>query len=148
MMRIGLSGWALALVGCPAGEIVDRPLPELFSDCDGSTGDPIAIEGLDGATEPFVEMSGDTLRVAVGHGGGCEAHEYVLCWPTQDVSASDPPVVALSLFHDANGDMCEAYLSEVLEFDLSPLRTEHGLSGAHTVEVQATSTTASVDHTF
>jgi len=105
------------------GETTYTQNPPPFSDClieDGdaivpSTGDSYDIE--DGA-----QIKGDTLHVTVGYGGGCEAHEFSICWPDASFLESDPVQANLTLFHNANGDSCEAYLSEEIELDLTPLR--------------------------
>lgn len=89
--------------------------PEEFSACEGSDGDEISVDGA--------SVDGDTLTVAVGHGGGCETHTYSICWPDQSFMESDPVQVNLEIFHDAHGDGCEAYLTSELQFDLTPLKT-------------------------
>jgi len=68
----------------------------------------------------FAAIAGDELILEVGHGGGCEQHDYGVCY-SQLWLESDPVQIGLSLLHDAHGDMCEAYLTEVLHFDLRPL---------------------------
>lgn len=90
-------------------------LPEEFSDCSAADGDEISVDGA--------SISGDTLSVDVGHGGGCETHEYSICWPDQTFMESEPVQVNLEIYHDANGDMCDAYFTSTLTFDLTPLKT-------------------------
>ena len=95
--------------GAGSGDTV----PEAFSDCHASDGD---------ATElGEAAISGDTLTIGASYGGGCEAHDFQVCWD-QSFMESEPVQVRLEVWHDANGDSCEAYLSETLQFDLAPLK--------------------------
>lgn len=115
--------------------------PELLSDCSASDGDPIDVTGA--------SISGDTLSVDVGHGGGCEEHTYSLCWPDQLFMESMPVQVNLEVFHDAHGDGCEAYLTSTLDFDLTPLKTAYEdayqeSGGTITIHVDG----QTVDYTF
>lgn len=87
--------------------------PEDLGDCRSGDGDPTTIEDA--------RIEDQTLLLDVAYGGGCEAHEFVLCWPDQSFMESEPVQVQLELYHDANGDSCEAWLSETLELDLAPL---------------------------
>ena len=68
-----------------------------------------------------ISIAGDVLMVGVSYSGGCETHEWQICWDgtTQDIS---PPEVSLQLGHNSNGDSCEAIRTETLEFDISPLQ--------------------------
>lgn len=66
-------------------------------------------------------LSGDVLTVDLGYSGGCEIHDFQLCWDAV-FAESDPVQVWLTLVHDANGDACEAYITESRQFDLNPLK--------------------------
>jgi hypothetical protein len=66
------------------------------------------------------EKHGDTLTLQVGHSEGCERHDYMLCWHGGLEQLLLAPI-SLELIHDSHGDTCEAYLTETLSFDLSPL---------------------------
>lgn len=67
----------------------------------------------------------DWLYMRVSYSGGCRNHELNL-WKLPP-NALTPPPVELALSHDANGDMCEAYITRWLTFSLVPLR-ENGKS--------------------
>ena len=69
-----------------------------------------------------VEIMGDCLCVNVSYGGGCEDHEFSMgvVWPECGTPPVPPP--ALYLCHNANNDMCEAYITETVCFDLSLLK--------------------------
>lgn len=56
------------------------------------------------------------IYVEVGYSGGCAEHEFTLSIPTQIITLGGP--ITLHLAHNANGDMCEAYITENLVFDL------------------------------
>ena len=71
---------------------------------------------------------GDTLRVTVSYGGGCADHAFTLVL-ADAFQMMDPPRLPATLAHQANGDPCEAWLTETLEFDLTPLKELHGGTG-------------------
>jgi hypothetical protein len=66
-------------------------------------------------------LNKDMLKLFVQYSGGCEDHEFLLIGPTGFLE-SKPVQINLLLSHNANNDRCEAYLSEELEFDLTPLK--------------------------
>ena len=117
--------WALALAACGADNDEDGDdtgadtgaaggaVPDAFSDCRASDGDSTELASA--------AISGDTLTIDASYGGGCEAHDFQICWD-QSFAESEPVQVWLEVWHDAHGDGCEAYLSETLSFDLSPLK--------------------------
>ena len=65
-------------------------------------------------------VDNDNLMMKVSYGGGCRNHDFNL-WKLPP-NALVPPPVELALSHNANGDMCEAYLTRWLAFSLVPLR--------------------------
>jgi hypothetical protein len=100
----------------------------------GPTGIPITLcpeeLPLDDISVMRSEIEGDRLTVTVQYGGGCEQHDVALCYEPA-FGESDPPSVITHFLHDANGDTCEALISETLVFDLSPL-SAHGEPLLHT----------------
>ena len=70
----------------------------------------------------------DWLFMRVSYSGGCRDHELNL-WKLPP-NALNPPPVELALSHDANGDMCEAYITRWLVFSLVPIREK----GKHEVK--------------
>lgn len=65
-------------------------------------------------------VDGDFLYLHVNYGGGCEDHNFTLYrLPTNPRQMEE---VELMLSHDANDDMCEAWLSKWLIYSLKPLR--------------------------
>jgi hypothetical protein len=88
--------------------------------------DPDSTAGL-GADEYALDAAaimGDTLVVTVSYGGGCEDHFFAL-----DASAafaeSSPVQLVVALAHHANGDVCEAWLTQDYLFDLTLLKTRY-----------------------
>ena len=69
-------------------------------------------------------IAADTLTAKVSYGGGCKDHEFVLT-AGEEFLESDPVQLLLTLTHDANGDACEAWLTEDLRFDLTGIRERY-----------------------
>ena len=70
-------------------------------------------------------IAGDSLDVTVAYGGGCETHDFTL-HVSDAFMPMDPVRVRVKLVHGANGDPCEAWLTEKLSFDLTPIREAYG----------------------
>ena len=62
------------------------------------------------------ELSGNVLTCNVSYGGGCEGHEFELALTHLHVPTR---IIDLRLGHNANGDSCEALLSEKRQFSLA-----------------------------
>lgn len=114
MARSSRPVWRALIAGAALLAACDRPLPEPFSTCSTADGDPFEVDG--------VSITGDVLTVDVGYGGGCEDHDFVVCWPEPAFMESDPVQARLELYHDAHDDTCDAFLTEARTFDLTPLR--------------------------
>ncbi len=69
-------------------------------------------------------IAGDTLSLDLSYAGGCARHEFTLV-ASELFRESDPVQLPLTLAHDANGDSCEAWLTQDYEFDLSLLRDRY-----------------------
>ena len=65
-------------------------------------------------------IDGAELEAQVSYGGGCEVHDFHACWNgTFDESI---PVQALIILQDYGPpDPCDAFITETVTFDLSPL---------------------------
>ena len=87
-------------------------------------GDTLMLCGEDApADEVWISsasIDGDTLTIDVGFGGGCEAHQLQLCWDGS-IAESYPMQAWVWISHNANGDSCEAALSEVMTVDISSI---------------------------
>ena len=77
--------------------------------------------GTDAHTINGVRLQGDTLTINVSYSGGCETHEVTLVAAEQFLE-SLPVQLRVSLAHNANGDTCEAWITEDYDFDLTPIR--------------------------
>lgn len=75
--------------------------------------DPIRIEEA--------ALAGDTLTLSVRYGGGCREHTFALVGDGAWME-SYPVQTSALLAHDADGDLCRAYIARELRFDLTPLR--------------------------
>jgi hypothetical protein len=79
----------------------------------------------------LVELSveGNYLKIDIRYGGGCQEHDFYLCW-SGSLAITNPLQANLTLIHDSNGDMCEAYILGHLVFDITPLKVpftaDHG----------------------
>ncbi len=69
-----------------------------------------------------VTIDKDTLQINVSYGGGCEKHEMTLI-VSDSFLESFPVQLHVSLAHNANGDTCEAWLTEDYNFDMTPIKT-------------------------
>lgn len=111
--------WACTEIACEAPE-------GAIAVCDDSA----PHDGLDVAG---IALAGDILYVDVGYGGGCAEHILAGCWDGS-FAESDPVQVWAFVSHESNDDNCDAYLSDTIEIDLSPMKadyqagyqTEHG----------------------
>lgn len=86
-----------------------------FSNYDSLARDPIYLH------EAFVD--GDCLQIKLSYGGGCEEHTIDLARMHPWV-ASSTNIPTFEIRHNANGDMCEAYFTKELRFDLTQLKLE------------------------
>ncbi|MGB1012917.1 MAG: hypothetical protein ACPG4T_02200 [Nannocystaceae bacterium] len=104
--------------------------PGSETETDSETGEPapgeVMICGPDAPMDPVyihdAQIMGDTLYVHLSYSGGCEEHELTSCW--DGAFAESEPVQAFTrIAHNANMDPCEAQPEEMLEFDLTPMKT-------------------------
>jgi hypothetical protein len=68
-----------------------------------------------------VSLENDILNFSVGYSGGCREHLIEL-FALKEIAKSNPAQVTINLSHFANGDMCEAYVTRKVQFDLTPLK--------------------------
>lgn len=125
--------WATGLLVACTPEV-----PEIWSNCDAR--DPVTVTGA--------RQESDTLAVDVSYGGGCETHQFSMCWPDRVFLESDPVQVPVVIWHDDGGDTCEAAISQTLQFDLRPLYTAfddaYGAPGQVVVGLDGASVTVDV----
>jgi hypothetical protein len=75
----------------------------------------------DNVTFNQISLNGDRLIIDLSYGGGCRDHIFSLIGENVFME-SNPVRTNVVLSHDANDDPCEAWLTEELYFDLSPLK--------------------------
>ena len=65
------------------------------------------------------------LELNISNSGGCQEHEYELL---QDpLFCGTPPIyISIKLSHNSNGDMCEAWITKDLCFDISSIYSGNG----------------------
>jgi hypothetical protein len=101
--------WACTDIACQPGDGI--------AVCDDSAAhDPIDIQGI--------ALAGDILHVDVGYGGGCAEHILSGCWDGA-FAESAPVQVWAFVSHESNDDNCDAYISEAIEIDLSPMKADY-----------------------
>ena len=62
-------------------------------------------------------IQNDILELQVQYGGGCKEHFFKLII-SEGIEKSNPPQTTFFLSHNANGDSCEALISEDLRFNI------------------------------
>lgn len=68
-----------------------------------------------------VSLNKDEIKFNVSYSGGCKEHVVEL-YAFKEIQKTNPAQVTLLLSHNSNGDMCEAYLSKTVSFNLSNLK--------------------------
>jgi len=107
-------GVVLAATGCAGGR---QPMAALA---------PVVLGGDSRQTDAFqlgsAVVDGDVLAIEVSYAGGCRNHEFLLLAARSFQVLSDSVRLAITLIHNANGDPCEAFLTEQLRFDLDSVK--------------------------
>ena len=67
------------------------------------------------------DIADDSLTATISYGGGCRDHAFTLVL-SDAVMMMDPVRLPARLVHEADRDPCEAWLTETVEFDLTPVR--------------------------
>ena len=90
-------------------------------------------------TDPFelvgAFVQGDWLDLEVTHSGGCETHDFGVCYEgvLEPAPNNEPIEGELRLIHDSHGDSCESEVSATLHFNLLPyaefIRENLGITG-------------------
>lgn len=109
---------------------IERGQKRFFRQIDPPRGGVVVVDaagqGTDQwGTDPYqlraARIEGDTLTVTVSYGGGCRDHQFTLL--TSGVFLESYPVqLGASLAHEANDDLCRAWLTEDIDFDLTPIK--------------------------
>lgn len=113
-------GWACTEIACdpnvdPGNNASTGPQMLEIGDCPEG-GDMLTVDG--------VSIKDDVLQVDASFSGGCAEHTVTACWDGLFLE-SFPVQARISLYHDANGDACEAYLSQTFTYDLTPMKDSY-----------------------
>ncbi|MFH0842113.1 MAG: hypothetical protein V1903_05770 [Bacteroidota bacterium] len=85
---------------------------KLASDRSPENSDPFELDSI--------IFSGDSVGITVSYPGGCKQHTFEIVW-SGTLSDTEPPQTGMIIIHHANGDACEAYITETLFFNVSDL---------------------------
>ena len=95
--------------------------PVVVADPDATTA---GAWGTDGFELSGAAITGDTLAVTVSYAGGCKEHLFTLV-SSSEFLESNPVQVVVVLAHHANGDTCEAWITQDYLFNLTPLKVRY-----------------------
>ncbi|MYE93948.1 MAG: hypothetical protein F4086_02195 [Gemmatimonadetes bacterium] len=88
----------------------------------------VVADGRDWGDDPYVvnsaALDGDRLTLEVSYSGGCRDHAFTLVI-SASFRESDPVQLPAVLAHEANGDSCEAWLTESHVFDLTLVKNRY-----------------------
>ncbi|MCR9166211.1 MAG: hypothetical protein ACE37F_32010 [Nannocystaceae bacterium] len=103
---------------CDPGDVDTDPFdgPEVSSCSPETPFDDLAIEGA--------SIEGDTLTIDVAYSGCGPGHPLGACWDGM-FAESSPVQVNFDVAHDNLGEACEAYPSDSVDIDLTPLRESY-----------------------
>ena len=65
-----------------------------------------------------VYIAGTDLWIEVSYSGGCQEHDFMVVWP-EVITMVYPPDFGVTLYHNSNGDACEAFIHDTLRVDLT-----------------------------
>lgn len=130
------------IVSCStSGETMKTAVPadaaEILVDPSGSraVGNPVYIR--------TAEIINDYLVLSVSYSGGCEDHSFALN-TRGDFSATYPPELKITFWHDAHGDRCRAMIDKKLWYDLTPVQ----YPGTNRVLLILTNTDKTITYTY
>ena len=77
-------------------------------------------------SDPFTindaKIEDNCLQISLSFAGGCEAHEFIMTYAALPGFDKYDYNGKLTLGHNSHGDMCEAYITQTISFDLKPLQ--------------------------
>ncbi len=89
------------------------------------------------------EIINDHLVLSVSYSGGCEEHDFALN-TRGDFSATYPPELKITFWHDAHGDRCRSMIDKKLWYDLTPIQ----YPGTNRVMLILTNTDKTITYTY
>ena len=118
MALIAILSALLAVPGCR----------ESATEPDAPEGNVVLAGSGDWGNDPYManraSIDGDRLTIEVSFAGGCRTHAFTLVTAASFME-SDPVQLSAVLAHDADGDPCQAWLTESHVFDLTLVRTRY-----------------------
>ncbi|HBF88296.1 MAG TPA: hypothetical protein DDX39_06600 [Bacteroidales bacterium] len=87
---------------------------DAYENRSSESSDPFVLDGI--------VQNGNLLNITVSYSGGCEEHTFDFIWDGVVTNSEDnSPEVNFIIQHNANGDACEAWITEVIIIDLTDL---------------------------
>ena len=120
MRRLILIVHAIVLfaVGCSVDQLLTGALVPVVLGGDFRQSDAFQLNSA--------AVNNDVLTASVSYSGGCRNHDFVLlARHAFQVTIPDSVQLKITLIHNANDDPCEASLSELLHFDLRPIKRRY-----------------------
>lgn len=74
--------------------------------------DPITISAI--------RVEGNKMFLDIRYSGGCEEHSFQVVG-SEMIAKSLPPIRAIQIMHNSNGDQCKKLIEQTLEVDISAL---------------------------
>ncbi len=68
-----------------------------------------------------VSLEKDIITFSVGYSGGCADH-FIDLFAYREIAKSNPAQVTLNLSHDLQGDVCLAYITKIISFNMKELK--------------------------
>ena len=75
---------------------------------------------IDDFTINQISINANLLTLNVSYGGGCKEHTFKL-FATKGIYESNPPQADVFLSHNGHSDFCEAFITQNIRFNLSPM---------------------------
>ncbi len=127
--------------GCDPADTDPFDGPELSSCSEETPFDSLVVNGA--------SIDGDILTIDVAYSGCGPGHPLGACWGGE-FAESEPVQVFFDVAHDDLDEACEAFPSDSVDIDLTPLReayqTFYGKEGTVTINIGGLD--GSVDYTF
>jgi hypothetical protein len=116
----------VAIISCKKGQddLNDIRSSEIILTSSFSSFSDALLNRSSVTSDPFelkdIVITGDSVKITVAYSGGCRKHSFEIIW-NETISSTVPPQTGIIIIHNANQDMCEAYITETLAFCISDL---------------------------
>lgn len=119
-LRVWVMGAAVSLLAGGCAEPPPEPYQPAFDETSFEV-ERCSLEPIDRVSVQWFVMVGDEAWLTAGWGGGCERHDFKLCWDGAFDESGPTPEATLHLVHEGNQDLCEGGTSELMVFDATRL---------------------------